>query len=249
MFYFGIPLISKKAAVNWEQTVDLLNATLASIAQQSCDQFHCLIACHDIPPINKEFKKFVTFLQVDAPIPTGITEMRQDKGRKKRRLSAHFVEQGEGYLMFLDSDDLVHKDLVKYALETDNPNGYIVQIGYEYNSHTNRLMRRNNFNNICGSCGIFRLKPEDREVDKQSDAFFYNKLQSHKEFDAVCAAHNRPLQPIPFPAVVYLRTADITISTRFFKAKGLRLLKQQIREQLQKKKLTPNICEDFRLRA
>lgn len=249
MFYFGIPLISKGAALNWPQAVQLLNSTLGSIAQQTDKRFHCLIACHDIPPIEEAYKPFVTFLPVDMPIPQGIMEMRRDKGRKKKEIGMHLRKLGGGYLMFLDSDDLVHKDLVKHVLEQGSPNGYIIYSGFEYNSGSSRLMLHKNFNHICGSCGIFRLDPEDLPKDADDNECFFSKLQSHKEFENVCRAHGRPLTPIIFPAAVYLRTADITISTRFFKTKGLKSFKKHIKELMLRKKLTPEICQDFRLSA
>lgn len=249
MFYFGIPLISKKAAVNWEQVVALLHATLTAVAQQTDQRFHCLIACHDIPQVDARYAPFITFLPVDAPIPQNVTEMRRDKGLKKRKIGVHLRQLGGGYLMFLDSDDLVHQDLVKYALETQNSHGYVINTGFEYDSGSGHLTLRKNFNHICGSCAIFRLECEDLPATMEDDDCFYSKLQSHKQFENVCTQHGRPLMPVPFPAVVYLRTADITISTRFFKAKGVRLWKKQLREMLLRKRLTPEIQRSFYLQA
>lgn len=250
MLYFGIPLISREAALDWGHTVNLLNNTLASIAQQTDKRVHALIACHDTPPIHKHFLSLVTFLPVNTPIPTTVSEMRLDKGRKKLEAGQYLRKLGGGYLMFLDSDDLVHKNLAAHVLNANNPFGYIVKSGYEYYSSTGRLLlQKDNFNQICGSCAIFKLKPEDLPEHSDDTDCFHSKLQSHKEFENVCRAHNRPLSAIPFPAVIYLRTSNITISTRFFKATGLRLWKNRIKQFLLRKKLTPVIRNDFSLTA
>jgi hypothetical protein len=248
--YFGIPLISKDAAVDWEHTVALLNNTLSSIAQQTDKRVHVLIVCHDIPVVHKRFLPLITFLPLDLPIPTTVSEMRADKGRKKLEMGIHLRTLGGGYLMFLDSDDLVHKNLAAHVLNTQDPNGYVVTSGYEYYSDTHSLLvQKNGFNHICGSCGIFKLNVEDLPVDANDSNAFHCKLQSHKEFANVCARHNRPLSPIPFPAVIYLRTSNITISTRFFKATGIRLWKKRIKNILRRKKLTPQISSAFHLSA
>lgn len=250
MLYFGIPLISKDASVNWDQTVNLLNNTLSSIAQQTDKRVHALIACHDIPPIAKRFQPLVTFLPVDSPIPQTVEAMRADKGRKKQEIGLHLRSLGGGYLMFLDSDDLIDKDLASYVLNTQDPSGYIIKSGYEYYSDTgNLLLQKGNFDQICGSCAIFNLKEEDLPQHAEDKECFFGKLQSHRGFEAVCRQNNRPLSTIPFPAAVYLRTSNFSLSTRFFKASGLRLWKQRIKNALLRKKLTPQIRSNFHLQA
>lgn len=235
--------------MNWDHTVRLLNNTLASIAQQTDSRVHCLVACHDIPPIDEAYQHFVTFLPVDMPIPATVMEMRADKGRKKMEIGVHLRKLGGGYLMFLDSDDLVHRDFAAHVLNTNAANGYIVKNGYEFYSDNQRLLSRRDFNQVCGSCAIFNLKEEDLPKSAEDENCFYSKLKSHKEFENICREAGRPLTPITFPAVVYLRTSDITISTRFFKATGLRLWKKRIKQLLWKKRLTPEICRDFALQA
>lgn len=250
MLYFGIPLISKGASVNWGHTVDLLQNTLSSIAQQTDKRVHTFIACHDTPPIHQRFQNMVTFLPIETPIPVTMNEMRADKGRKKQEIGAHLRTLGGGYLMFLDSDDLIDKDLAAYVLNTKNPFGYIIKSGYEYYSSTNSLLlQKGNFDQLCGSCAIFNLHPQDLPKNAEDKDCFYSKLQSHREFENVCRQHNRPLSSITFPAAIYLRTKDISLSTRFFKTTGFKLWKKRIKNVWLRKKLTPQIRSNFHLVA
>jgi len=249
MLYFGIPLISKAAATDWDAVVSLLNNTLEAIAQQTDSRVHCLIACHDIPEIENDYKAFVTFLPVEAPIPQSVMEMRADKGLKKMQIGVALRRYGGGYLMFLDSDDLVHKDLAAHVLGQAAPYGYIVKHGYEYYSDSRQLTLEKTFDQVCGSCAIFNLDVESLPRSVEDETCFYSKLRSHRAFEEVCAEAGRPLQPIVFPAVIYLRTVGVTISRRFFEATGMRAVKNKVKRYLHKKKLTSTICDSFSLHA
>ncbi len=250
MFTFGTPLISKAAAVDWDKTVALLNDTLGSLAQQTDKRFRSLIACHDIPEIREEFKPFVTYLPVDTPIPKEIMEMRRDKGRKKREIAMRLRSLGGGYLMILDADDLVHKDLVKYALEANAPHGYIVKNGYMvYSGAEYALPLTGDFNQQCGSCGIFRLNVEDLPKDVSDEGSYYDTFGSHRTWEEKAKADGRPMQAVPFPAVIYLRSPDITISGRFFPEIGWRGIKKQVKLLLKRRRITPAMRADFGLKS
>ncbi len=123
ILYFGIPLISRQAARNWDVITRLFNNTLASIFNQSNGNFKVLVACHDIPTIDPSYKSKTEFLPVDAPIPVTNAERMSDKGKKKQALAKRLHELGGGYLMFLDADDLVHRELVSYVLSQQHPHG------------------------------------------------------------------------------------------------------------------------------
>ena len=83
MLYFVIPLMSRKAANDWEMVSMLFNRTLWSCYNQTDPDFKILIACHEIPVLTKQYDSRVEFIQVseaEAPIPTNQQEKMIDKG-------------------------------------------------------------------------------------------------------------------------------------------------------------------------
>lgn len=246
MFYFGIPFISKHAAVDWDKSVALLNNTLSSVAQQTDKRFRCLIACHDIPDVREEYKPFITFLPIDTPPPDSLSLMRQDKGRKKREIAVHLRQQGGGYLMFLDADDLVHKKLVEHALAQQAEHGYILKHGYMYYTGARKIMPVEGvFDQQCGSCAIFRFAPDDLPTSVEDETRYFSMFYKHATWEETARQHNRPLQPVPFPAAIYIRSPEISISGRFFPEIGVKYFKRKIKQWLRETSITPTIRTDF----
>lgn len=223
--YFGIPLISRSAAKNWSHVTQLFNNTLASIYNQSCDNFKVLVACHDIPAIDSAYEDKTEFIQVDSPIPTTPWEMMLDKGIKKHAVVQRLHALGGGYHMFMDADDLVHCDLVDYVLNQQQPNGYVLKYGYEFDQGRNMLRKLNNFDQVCGSCAIVYFYPEDlpSEQDPKIDGYF-DQFRNHQLWKQVALQHHRPLAIVPFKAALYVRNTGKNHSARFLKRK----LKQKL---------------------
>src|SRR5690606_8310594 len=77
-----------------------------------------------------------------------------DKNRKLALGLKSLSLSNVDYYMVLDADDLLHRDLVKFALDIKDPNGYILNEGYEYFIKQNKIIQRSDMANICGSTTI-----------------------------------------------------------------------------------------------
>lgn len=94
MMYFGIPLRSKAASKNWTHVEEVFGRTLNSICRQTDPEFKVLVACHDVPRLNKKYDDRVEFLISDSPLPTNYREMMFDKGWKISMIAKRLRELG-----------------------------------------------------------------------------------------------------------------------------------------------------------
>lgn len=225
IIYIGIPLISREVARDWNNVTRLFNNTLASIYNQSCDNFKVLVACHEVPSIDPAFSHRTEFITVESPVPNTNWEMMLDKGVKKHAIARRLHELGGGYHMFMDADDLIHCELISYVLNQQHPHGYLLKQGYEFDESRNTLRRVRNFDQLCGSCAIVYFYPEDlpSENNKNLDGYF-NQFKGHALWERLAIEHGRPLIQVPFEAAVYVRNTGENHSTRVWK----RRLKQKL---------------------
>jgi hypothetical protein len=246
ILYFGIPLISRKAAHNWDVVTRIFNSTLTSIFNQSNDNFRVLVGCCDVPTISPTFESKIEFITIDAPIPTTSAERMQDKGAKKQAIGRRLHELGGGYLMFMDADDLVHRELVSHVLRHQHPHGYLLKRGYEMDMQKKTLRRVKNFDQICGSCAVVRFDVDDLPSTlNDNQNVYFNQFGNHKLWHRVATEHNRPLAEIPFEAMIYVRNTGENYITQLpkltFKQKLLALFKQA--------SINERITKDFSLPA
>lgn len=248
--YFGIPLISRGAAKDWNVTTQLFNNTLASIYNQSNDQFRVLVACHDIPRIEPQYAAKTEFLRVQRPIPKTSDEKMHDKAAKKIVLGHRLRSLGGGYLMFLDADDLVHRNLVNYALTQQHPHGYVLKRGYELNVRQKKVRPLRELDKYCGSCAIIYFQPEDLPLDPQDrySGRYFLKFKAHRTWEQVAAEHNRPLAKVPFEATVYVRNTGQNHSSTVPNLRHRLRLKQQLLALLENRAVSREIQDNFCIR-
>lgn len=242
MIYFGIPLISRATAADWDLVTRLLSATLASVFNSTDDRFRVIVACHEVPEIPVAFRDRVQFLQLETPPPApgggrpGRFERRRDRTLKRMRIAQHVRRCDPGYLMFLDADDLVDDELVRHVHERAADNGYIVKRGYRFDATTNRLWLVTDFDRVCGSCAIFRFTADDLPKDDADNDCYYRRFKEHRSWETTAASYGRPLEPIEYPAVVYVRTSGASTFRRsrlhILSSKGIRRILRRKRQQL-----------------
>jgi hypothetical protein len=172
-----------------------------------------LVACHDEPDL-AGFESFVEIARVPFPPPSDHTlEGGKDKARKRWFAAAQLrlmLDGAECYVMFLDADDLVHRDLPAYIVGRGR-GSYLLERGYMHDGASGLLWQvRSGFHLICGSSFIcaFRADELPRAWDDRSSPFTQfgsrPEQRGHSEYDAVAADLGRPSVRVPFPAVVYL---------------------------------------------
>lgn len=210
---FLIPLKARSACLDWELAQANLHRTVRSVLAAAGDSSLVFIACHDEPDLSG-LESLVEVDQVPFPAPSDPTlEGGQDKARKRwfaaARLRAR-LGQGECYVMFLDADDLVHRDLPEYVIGHDR-GSYLLDQGYTHDASSGLLWRvRSGFHLICGSSLICAFRGDELPLtwDDRSSPFRQfgarPEQRGHAEYSAVAAELGRPSARVPFPAVVYL---------------------------------------------
>jgi hypothetical protein len=201
-FFFGIPLRSRQASRDWRRVCALLDATLNSTLRQLNADIQVIVACHERPATRSRDSR-VTFLEAASSRPRDGLEQMYDKRSKKIMLAEEICRRGGGYLMLLDSDDLVSNRLAEFVMRQHNKTGYVVDQGYIYDAQVRRLTRVRDFDRICGSSVIPYLSPADCR-DPQFDWREYVGDTWHAEFRRASADLGRPLEPLPFPAAIYV---------------------------------------------
>jgi hypothetical protein len=198
----------------------LLKDTLASIANQSCDDYVTIIVGNRLPSF--ELPDRTHFVEVDFPAPTshqgprtGIVPCNWDKGTKIGIGLAAARELDPEYVMFVDSDDFVHRDLAAFVRDNPGRDGWMVARGWMYSRSRNAYALRRNLYRICGTSfilpfeayrvpsGITIASTQHDIADAFGDDQMEQVLAGHRYAVQWWRARGRTLEPLPFPGVVY----------------------------------------------
>ena len=173
-FVFGIPLIARSRAGDWQRVDELLDLTLRSVLAQTDGEFEVMLSGHDLPecwPRLTAGDRRFRFLRADWD-PQAVTERNDDGGMKKWRIKEQVQQSGGGLLMYLDADDLVDRRLVKTARARIGPEhvGGVIGGGVIVDFATLRAaplpdprVYDGPFHELCGSSTIGRVEPDSRE--------------------------------------------------------------------------------------
>lgn len=205
--FFGIPLKSKKVSSNWPRVTELLNSTLRSIFNQTDPDFKVIIACHDLPDVIHADDSRLQILSVDFPPPLYRIDQFPDKYRKREVIAAQVRKEGGGYVMFVDADDLVSKQLVEYVHQDRSPFGYSIEEGWELDYQRRRVRWAPAFHRLCGTCAIINWHVRDLPevpLDQHTCRFREFVNNNHPTWASVSAAEGRPLKNLPFRGGMYV---------------------------------------------
>ncbi len=215
-FYFGIPLRCKASSNDWENICLLFNRTLWSVYNQTNPDFKIIVACHEIPPLTKDYDNRLEFIEVDIPFPKNLDEQMSDKGYKLHSIGKRIREYGSGFTMIVDADDLVSRNIVDFVTKNrKNDFGWYVKNGYILYHDTGKFHYAPKFPS--GSNAIINYTT-DALPENMNDAYTpsspenkYIIIMGHSTEvkKQACAKIGRPLKPLPFRAAVYvLGTGD-----------------------------------------
>lgn len=211
MMYFGIPLRSKKASVDWGRVTTLFTHTLKSILNQTDPDFRVIVACHEIPGTNYNSDKRIEFIQVDCPYPRNLYEQMSDKGYKVHSIGKRIGEYGGGFTMIVDADDLISKHIVSFVKRHDeNKFGWYIDKGYILYLDKERLNFAPHFPS--GSNSIINYTMDQLPKDlkdawrpsQPGNDFIITMGHSTKVKIEACNTMGRPLRPIGFEAAIYV---------------------------------------------
>jgi len=206
---FAISLINQRHSPNWNATCQHLEQTLQSIRRSCLSSDEVWIAANncDDPRLLHLAQRFKAKL-VEATFERPDVKRRVgglDKERKRRLIGATLRKRAEPfYVMFLDADDLIHKDLSPYIHSNDNQRGYLIDKGYTVDLARHRISCQSEFDQRCGSCYVGYFQPEDLPNHADDLANLFAAFTRHADFEGIAITAGRPPQTVPFPAVAYL---------------------------------------------
>ncbi|MDF5707227.1 MAG: glycosyltransferase family A protein [Nostoc sp. S4] len=260
MLVFIIPIKSPKVATSWIELSKMFERCLRSVCNQTSSKFHVIVVCHEIPKINFHHPQ-VQYIQVDFPIPgSNYSEKMADKTKKLAvgLLAAQSLQPT--HIMPVDGDDCISKKLVSFVAQNPKSNGWYIDKGYEYEEgSSNIIVRKQKFYKLCGTCNLinYRLFSLPEKVPSNEPLTGHdNFLSGHPLAKKDLAARGTPIEPLPFPGAIYVRDkiGESTSLQEPLYAKLKRNHKEVFRDikkpliaQLNKQKLTEEICDEFQL--
>lgn len=208
MICFIIPLKSARVSNSWELVSKLFERTMRSVCHQTIPDFRVIVVCHERP--NIEFvHPNVSYIEVDFPIPTwkddkDHTSREQDKQKKIFLGLIDARQYDPTYVMLVDADDCVSKNLAAFVNTDSQSNGWFFVKGYEYKDGSNSiLLRRKKFHLKCGTSFIIKydliVPSENTKIDDIDRKFLY-----HQRLVEIMAEKGKPLAPLPFAGAVYV---------------------------------------------
>lgn len=219
MLAFITSLRHPQNATDYGRTEQLLKETLASVTQQTSDDFVVIVVGNRRPTFDLGPK--VHFVPVDFPPPprengphTGRLPFVWDKGTKIGigLIAARAFDPD--HVMIFDADDFVHRALVEFVSAHPESAGWVVDKGWMYSRARRAYRRQDQFNRYCGTCFVIPFAaygvPADLTVTATQDevaAGFGERLEAimgaHKGAVQWHRDHGRELTPLPFRAAIY----------------------------------------------
>jgi len=218
--YFCIPLMARARANDWRTVCRHLDATLASIYQQTDPNWRILVVGSDAPDLTVKVDQRFEFLSARTmQAGEGRDAGRRDSGYKRWLGKREVAERGGGFLMFCDADDLIERSVVAFVRRTNHPFGYIVGRGLLYDAARGRASPlpmksalTRSFDQHCGTCGVFRVAGVDPNGVDASDFHVITGHQGHPAYRSNMYLAGRPLMELPFMAVGYVRFTTENLS-------------------------------------
>lgn len=232
MIIFAIPFRSKETTNDWDGCVNRLNNTIKSIFNQTDKDFKVIIACNDIPNLNRDYDERLEFIKLDLPAPKEWIEMARDKFWKllviAKRIREILLQQDNPedgiYVMPVDADDLLNCNIAKYVKDHPNENGFVSRDGYVHYKGKSYFTIYKNLHTFCGSCNIIKMYLEDLPEDcpsnslchdKETAAILNKKYPIRFDHNVIIDKYNemnKPFVILPFRSTVYLRDTGDNIS-------------------------------------
>lgn len=167
----------------------------------------------DLPTYNKISGKILPSL------PHVKRRRRGDKYSKiKLGFASALLDPNSEFMMIVDADDLIHRDVTRYALEHKSPGGHTVTSGYSWTVGQSHFRELGSFHRICGSCNAVRLQQWEKDLYQKTgnidcwDRSTYWLYAGHANFYKKLRQAGRGTSKFPFRAAVYVVGTGSNIS-------------------------------------
>lgn len=241
MIVFAIPLRAKETTNDWNGCVKRFNDTLKSIFNQNDNDFKVLVACNEIPLLDREYDERLEFIITDIPIPEKWLEMAIDKSWKLtaisiriREILLHQEDPNNGiYVMLVDADDLLNKNIARYVKNHPNKHGFVSKDGYVYYKGCKKLNIYKDMHTYCGSCNIIKMYLDDLPETYPVSVKLCHDIETAKILNKrypIRFDHNivvdkyksdgKPFSILPFRSTIYIKDTGDNISDVYAKEKN-----------------------------
>lgn len=206
-------------ASDYTRVESLLKDTLASMTRQTCGDYVVIVVGNRRPDFPLPLRTH--FVEVDYPAPsptkgaqTGLAPSIWDKGTKTGVGLVAARDLGADYVMQIDADDFVHRDIAAFVRDHPGEPGWVLKRGLTYSRRRNAYAMRRNLFRICGTSFIVPLSafdvPADLTVTAPQqviadvfDDYLEDVLGNHRYALEWWEARGRTLDRLPFTGAVY----------------------------------------------
>jgi hypothetical protein len=209
-------------AFSFERIEALLSQSLRSVCRQTDESF-CVVIVTNCDLALSFAHPSLHFVTVDFP-PPGVGRGRHldyhaltlDKGTKTVVGIIRAAELGADHVMFVDSDDYMHRDLAKYANSHGGHPGWFSSAGYIYTSGLRYVHPiETDFHNKNGSTSILRTDiiaaPDQLKVsstqteitDAMGSAYVSSIIGQHGKWVDLLLPRGYVMESLPFPAAIW----------------------------------------------
>ena len=236
MIHFITPFVAKDSIDNWDLAALLLRQTLDSPANQSDPEFNSVICCHDIPDFAKDYDERFKFVEHPSPPQSAKTVTGEFSGicdaDWKRDVSLfHCDPEDQDFVMPIDADDLIHRDVVSELKNADGFEAVFINNGYEFCFKSRRLLERNNMVKRTSTSFALRahLLNKPSSLDKSSLSKTLYHTVYHSNVIEFIEENSLPHKYLTTPSSVYRTNTSTNISDFFRRGHLLRSTRHRLK--------------------
>jgi hypothetical protein len=238
-----IPLKSPEVSQDWSLVSRLCCRTLNSILRQTYPELRIILVCN-FPPDHYPKDSRLEIVTDDFPTPQNRNGIFRDQKLKVKRGMLALKGFNEGYVMRMDADDFIHRELTEFVHQNQCNGGWYIPKGYVYQEKSKWIFLRNNFHFSTASSHIVWLTEQDLpgSMDTPDEEYFVDMWQ-HLKLVNTCKQLSRPLSPIPFRAAAY--TIGHSESVMLHSINDWKSFKKTVWKFVSVRPLTPKLSEKF----
>lgn len=241
---FVVPLVAKENCRDWQSVSDRLGKTLKCVYEQTITDLRVIIVATDEPEIEIDGSRTV-IREYERPLKNKHPGARSLDKERRMKAGLDMVDElgGSHFVMFLDSDDLIHRSIVEFVHDNADMDGFVFGKGYIWWRNASHVYPVEDFCRRCGSGYIFRYRrPEVQSVEESRRKIEWTLTAHNKFADRQFEKRHQRYASVPFPAGIYVRGHADSIRSEWRRSSrgcrgwhggaGLDALREVVREQM-----------------
>ena len=221
MIGFVTSLPHPECCVSYRARSEMFLDTLRSILNQDEPDFRLVIVANEPPDCQLPDDMRIKVVKVGFPPATrlgrpSLAGIEADKGAKLGVGSSVAMQDQPSHLMFVDSDDFIHRGIARLAGEHPDAAGWFADSGYLHRRGARSMhLITHGFHQVNGSSHVMRSDilavPDDIALETERDDVITrigrgvpsNTMGRHRPIVGFFEALGTPLSPFPFPAAIW----------------------------------------------